>query len=382
MQVGLWIVALGLAWQAPEGRWIHPLCQPLPVNGHGPFVELADGRLATVDSKGFRVSNDDGRTWSEPIPICPGINDKEPASYHLVRTRSGALVLVYLDFSNYKFSWDAARKEPKEDCRLEIWAIRSLNEGKTWADRQRLLGGYNANFFGFIQTSQGRLVASVEHLVSDPGRWVVCSLYSDDEGKTWKRSNWIDLGGHGHHDGATEPTVAELSDGRLLMLMRTNLGRFWQAWSEDAGNSWRTVLPSTLSASSAPGHLLRLRSGRLALAWNRADPEGRSYPRIHLPQHSQAAASWHREELSLTLSQDDGRTWTKPLVIARQPGGQLSYPYLFERQPGEIWIFAGFAYQSGGKPGLPGWRSPLPFRVRVLESELLRTVREQPNGGR
>ena len=158
--------------------------------------------------------------------------------------------------------------QPKDDCRLEIWAIRSLDGGKTWIDRQRILEGYNPNFFGFIQTRSGRLVATVPHLVPDPGRYVACSLTSDDDGKTWKRSNLIDLGGHGDHSGAMEPTVAELSDGRLLMLIRTHWGRFWEALSDDGGLSWRTIRPSQIESTSAPGFLLKLHSGRLALVSN------------------------------------------------------------------------------------------------------------------
>ncbi|MEW6356045.1 MAG: hypothetical protein AB1696_06965 [Planctomycetota bacterium] len=46
-------------------------------------------------------------------------------------------------------------------------------------------------------------MATVEHLTDDPWRWVVCSFVSDDDGKTWQRSNWIDLDGYGHHDGST-----------------------------------------------------------------------------------------------------------------------------------------------------------------------------------
>ncbi|HOQ68006.1 MAG TPA: sialidase family protein [Candidatus Atribacteria bacterium] len=39
-------------------------------------------------------------------------------------------------------------------------------------------------YFGFIQTSTERLVATVEHCVSNPGRWVACSFISDDDGAT------------------------------------------------------------------------------------------------------------------------------------------------------------------------------------------------------
>ena len=214
-----------------DSRWVHPLCQPLPVDGNGPFVELADGSLMTIDLQGTRLSQDNGQTWSATQKVCEGLDGlregREPASSAIVRTRGGALVIVYLDSTTLNFSWDRTINQPKDDCRLEIWAIRSLDGGTTWIDRQRILEGYNPNFFGFIQTRGGRLVATVPHLVRDPGRYVACSLTSDDDGKTWKRSNLVDLGGHGDHSGAMEPTVAELSDGRLLMLIRTHWGRFW-----------------------------------------------------------------------------------------------------------------------------------------------------------
>ena len=342
--VGICVAISGAA--ADEGRWVQPLCHPNSVDRNGPFLAMPDGGLMTVDAKGLKTSKDDGKTWSEPQPVCQGIPPAEPASYYLMRTKSGALVVVYLNYSNVKLEWDDKAGEPK-DCQLEIWSIRSLDGGKTWIDNQRLVDGYNANFFGFIQTSKGRLVATVEHLVRSPGRWVVGSLVSDDDGKTWKQSNWIDLGGHGHHDGATEPTVAELSDGRLLMLVRTNLDRFWQAFSDDGGRYWRTIQPSAIDASSSPGHLLRLHSGRLVFVWNRLHAEGGAVAKNGPNAAAEIPVSWYREELSLAFSENDGKSWTKPLLIAREKaGGQLSYPYIFERRPGELWITAGFAHNK------------------------------------
>jgi sialidase-1 len=340
---------------AEEGlRWMHPLCKPLAVDGNGPIVVLADGSLMTVDPQGTRRSQDDGQTWSEARKVCEGLDGlrggREPASASIVQTRGGALVIVYLDSTTYNFSWDDSTNQPKDDCRLEIWAIRSLDDGKTWIDRQRILEGYNPNFFGFIQTRDGRLVATVPHMVRDPGRYVACSLVSGDDGKTWKRSNLIDLGGHGHHSGAMEPTVTELGDGRLLMLIRTHWGRFWEALSDDGGLSWRTVRPSQIESTSAPGFLLKLHSGRLALVSNdKAD----------------------RTNLLLTFSEDDGKTWTKPVVLARQKDGQLSYPYCLERRPGELWVIAGFAFKRG-------WQEPLPLRLKIDEEAFLSEAKKGP----
>ena len=338
-----------------ESRWVHPLCQPLSIDNQGPFVTLADGSLMTVDVKGMRISKDGAKTWSEPQPVCEGLaglrEGREPATFYIVQTQSGALVIVYLNSTTYNFSWDGNTNQPKDDCRLEVWAIRSTDGGATWIDRQRILEGYNPNFFGFIQTSSGRLVAVVPHIVLNPGRYAACSLTSDDDGKTWQRSNLIDLGGHGHHSGAMEPTVAELSDGRLLMLIRTHWGRFWEAFSEDSGLSWRTIRPSRFESSSAPGQLLKLQSGRLAFISN---------------------GKVGRQELFLAFSEDDAKSWTKPTVIARQTGGQLSYPYIFEHRPGELWIIAGFAFKKG-------WKEPVPLRLTVNEEKFLGAVGSQKN---
>jgi len=341
--------------ETPAERWIHPRCKPLECTKNGPFMQSDDGPLTVVDANVLRTSSDGGKTWSEPgEPICSGMNLGHIGHVgQPLRTRDGALVILYLDFDGYNFSWDNEKGEPKPECKLELWAIRSLDGGKTWIDKQQLLPGYNADFMGFIQTSKGALVATVEHLEPALRRWVAYSFYSEDDGKTWVRSNMIDLGGHGHHDGATEPMVVELKDGRLMMLIRTTLDRFWKAYSEDGGRHWRVLQPSNIDASSAPGWLARLASGRLALVWNRLNPEGGERPKRNGGQAADHLVSWYREELSIAFSEDEGETWTTPVVVAREPGGQLSYPYLLERTPGELWVFTRYTYHTGGKPAPP-----------------------------
>ena len=133
--------------------------------------------------------------------------------------------------------------------------------------------------------------------------------------------------------------------------------------------------PSDLDASSAPGYLLRLRSGRLALAWNRLNPEGGTYRKTAAPSPaSEVPTSWHREELSLALSGDDGKTWTKAVVIARQKGGQVAYPYLFERRPGELWVFTRYTWDRQGKAAPP-------VRLRVEEAAFFRETQKSLRTG-
>jgi hypothetical protein len=174
----------------------------------------------------------------------------------------------------------------------------------------------------------------------NPGHHTVLTYSSRDDGRSWTRSNVIDRGGVGHHGGVTEATIQQLRDGRIWMLFRTNWKVFWQAFSSDDGRTWRDIAATDIDASSAPGLLHRLASGRLILIWNRYFPEGQD----HFPlsggdnQWSEVPVSNHRLELSVKFSDDDGRTWTEPVVIARRKSGWISYPYLFEPHPGTLWI--------------------------------------------
>ncbi len=345
------ILLLAGVIRAQDNRWIDPRCEVLPMakGQQGQIVQLGDGSLLTVEGgnpifdKGkrfgaVRISEDDGKSWSEPRTIYDGPEPGIPSDAGvLARTRSGALVLVYMDLSTYKWGWDDKKGEPHDDVRLDVWSIRSLDDGKTWIDRQKIFDGYCGALINMIQTNGGRLVVPVQRLLRGPGRHAMCAYVSADDGKTWKHGNIIDLGGAGHHGGAMEGTVAELHDGRLLMLIRTVWGRFWEAYSEDQGLSWRTIQPSSVPACSAPGYLIRLASGRLALVRN--------------------PAKMGRQELVVAFLRNDGRTWTDPIAIARDEGQQLSYPHVFEPHPGELWVM------NRWPPGRP----PLCLRLREAD---------------
>ena len=259
--ITLWAVpAILLAYAAAglaEDLWIEPRCTPMPFENVGPFARLGDGSLLVIDDNATRVSKDDGKTWPEPRPIYDGPKPGVPSkSSVLVRTRDGVLILVYMDMSTYKWGWDKSRRDAVDDTRLDCWSIRSLDDGRTWVDRQQVSDGYCGALIDIIQASTGEIVVPIQDLLHNPGRHAIYVFVSPDEGQTWRRSNLIDLGGSGHHDGAIEPTLAELADGRLWMLIRTNWDRFWEAYSDDKGRSWRTIHPGKIDVDDPHGLLV------------------------------------------------------------------------------------------------------------------------------
>jgi sialidase-1 len=348
-----------------NGYWIYDKAEEIPGLKSGPFVRLGDGSILTVDGSVSCISRDQGRTWEEhPIFADPdrfGIRVERA----LVRAPGGVIVLVFANEVE-RANWDW--QEDIEDAPgavLPTYAVRSLDDGRTWRDLQKLHDDWTGANRDIIQTRAGNLVASSMVMRHGPGHHAVVTYTSKTNGVNWVRSNVIDLGGVGHHSGVTEATVEQLGDGRLWMLMRTNWGVFWQARSADEGLTWQGFAPTKIDASSAPGMLCRLRSGRLLLVWNRARPEGQSdYPLSGGDGvSSEVPHSNHRGELSVMLSEDDGATWSQPVVIARvTPDSvvpRLAYPRVFEAAPGELWVTTTHADFAGY------------LSVRLFEDDLL-----------
>jgi sialidase-1 len=329
--------------QGLEGAelWLHPKCEKLPTAQLGPFVKLPDGALLCIDAASSRVSSNAGKTWSEPRPLFakdqPAIKVSNERA--LFRTADGAIIAAFMNLAERHWDWQNALHDAP-GAKLPTYVMRSLDNGRTWQDIQKLHDDWSGAVRDMIQTRDGRIVFTAMKFLHDPGRHSVLTYSSTDDGKTWKASNLIDLGGMGHHGGVTEPTLTELADGRLWMLIRTNWGEFWSAYSNDGGRFWQIMQPSGIAASSAPGLLQRLASGRLLLVWNMPLPAGKKdWPKSGGDGiWSAVPVSNHREELVIAFSADDGRSWSTPTVIAKQNGQWLAYPYVFEPNPGEIWI--------------------------------------------
>ena len=304
----------------------HTKAQQLASRHMGPFVNLPDGSVLGVGARESMISADEGKTWKAYPLFKDNAKFQARSERALLRTRGGVVVMGFLNQKELRRGqWKVKDKEALSKFFLPTYIVRSLDGGKTWEEPQKIQDGWCGAIRCLIQLKSGRLVLCGQNLVFDPGRHIVLTYTSDDDGKTWTASNILDIGGSGSHGGTMEATVAELADGRVWLLIRTTLGWFWEAYSKDGGRTWTGLRKSAIQSSTCCGMLARLASGRLALLWNRS-PVGKPYSRNS------------REELSIAFSTDDGKTWAEPIVIARDPGKRQSYPYLFERRPGEFWI--------------------------------------------
>jgi sialidase-1 len=284
------------------------------------------------------LSTDGGQTW-EFVQNCKP-EGMRINSYPFICTKKGTLILVFSNLSEKsEFSWDE-NVHDMPGAVLPTYVMRSLDGGLIWSKPVKLHDEWTGANQAIIETHEGAIVFTSMKMLHNPGRHSVLTYRSEDEGATWEASPLIDLGGVGHHGGVTESALVELSDGKLMQYIRTNWGQFWKALSSDGGRTFHPYGPSGVDASSAPAFLCRLKSGRIAMLWNRWLPYGKSEVKLQGGDchWSETPVSNYRAELSLSFSEDECESWSSPIVIARNPEGHLSYPSIFEAEDGEIWV--------------------------------------------
>lgn len=308
---------------------LHPAAARLPFNHQGPFVTTSDGSILCLEAKEALLSLDEGRTWSAaPLFTDP---DRYTVSNEraLLRTREGVIVGAFMNLVERRspegWRWGETGVDWREFV-LPTYTLRSTDGGKTWEAPVKLSDPWCGCVHSMIQLRSGRLVLAGQEIIPE-WRHATVMFVSDDLGKTWQRGSVLDYGVGAHdHAGSIEGSLLERSDGSVLLLLRTESGFLWEATSRD-GLEWEGLQQTAVPSVTCCPQLARLSDGRAALLWNA--------PPRHAPQNGTS-----RAELSLAFSEDDGKTWSDPVIVAANyaGGGRVSYPYLFEPRPGELWI--------------------------------------------
>jgi sialidase-1 len=283
-------------------------------------IELRDGRLflAYMEFSGdgsdeartrlvAQESSDGGLTWSGHRVLAvtdPG--DMNVYSPNLVRRADGAILFLFM------------RQHENTPYASTQYAWISTDECRTFSPLAEfgLRGGYSLCNAVVKCLESGRILLPLcvagDVTPRFPG-YAAGAFWSDDGGVTWETS--------GHRvrlpmRGVMEPHVEETRDGRVLMVMRNQLGSLFFCESRDDGATWSLPQASGLPTPESCPELRRVSAtGDLALIWN---------PAPYDPGYTSHFGK--RTPLSVAVSRDEGRTWSAPRAIEDDPGRAFSNP--------------------------------------------------------
>ena len=273
----------------------------------------------------MKRSSDEGKTWSalkkvvdnntaqagNPAPV---IDLTDPAFPH------GRIFLFYNTGNNNE------SEIRKGNGLREVWYVTSTDNGVTWSDainitqqvhkpKQPAINvSYNfkedwrsyANTPGHaMQFSEelykGRIYVAANHSEGEPQQdfsdYESHAFYTDDHGKTFHLSDDVNV------PGSNESTATELSNNRLMMNMRNQKGNIKSrivGISNNGGKTWDTTyFDKNLPDPVCEGSILTMgkKNQKDIIAFcNNAD-------------------TVKRDNLTLRISFDEGKTWAKDYVI-------------------------------------------------------------------
>lgn len=131
-------------------------------------------------------------------------------------------------------------------------------------------------------------------------------LYSDDNGAHWMT---VHLSSTPRHEAVfphlgvrwqntgTESTFTRLSDGRLMLLVRTSLDYLYVYYSDDLGTTWTAGEPSPFHCTLTTPYLLHLSDSRTVLFWNNTRPLAERNHTREFPPLSQGTILGYGEDV-------------------------------------------------------------------------------------
>ena len=284
----------------------------------GTLLAFAEGRKKGCSDTGdidlvMKYSKDHGETWSNLTVIWDDGENVCGNPAPVVDETTGIIHLL----STWNLGKDQEREiidGTSQDTR-RIFVMSSTDEGLSWSEPREITTSVKKDNWTWYATGpchgiqlkqeahKGRLLIPCDHIEAKSKKYYSHAIYSDDQGITWK------LGGSTPQDQVNECTVAELSDGRVILNMR-NYDRSQKsrkvAFSEDGGHTWGDLIPDeTLIEPICQASMLMVspekEGATILLFLNPADKKS-------------------RQNITLRTSLDDGKSWKGSMVLHRGPG--------------------------------------------------------------
>lgn len=303
----------------------------------GDLLAFAEGRVEGGNDFGnvdivMKRSRDKGKTWSEPVVVAangnlqagnpsPVVDFLDPAF------PNGRVFLFYNTGNNHE------GEVRKGNGVREVWYTTSADGGATWSTPENITAQvhrphqpafnpaytFNEDWRSYanapghalqIPTGEykGRIFVPANHSAGDPRPqyrdYAAHGYFTDDHGRTFHLSGNVPI------PGSNESTAAALSDGGVMMNIRNQSGDIRAriiALSKSGGTHWDTAwYEKSLPDPVCEGSMLSIgqRRGKNILAF------------------SNAADTVNRDNLTLRISFDDGRSWKEIIVIDKSAPGE------------------------------------------------------------
>jgi sialidase-1 len=307
----------------------------------------------------LRRSTDDGKTWSAPKSIAnvEGPKQKNPFALKMKNVDPNDVT-----YNNPVLIADKDGTVHMLFC-LEyerVFYQRSDDDGVSWSRPSEITATFEAFKKDYdwkvlatgpnhsIQLKTGRIIVPVWLSTGTGGNAhrpsVTATIYSDDQGKTWKAGDiavpcteeWIN---------PNETVAIELDDGSVMLNVRSEskAHRRLVTTSQDGASGWsRPKFDDALLEPICMGGIVRYNHGGQSLILfsnphNLDKEKGKAEP----------GKSRDRKNVSVKISRDEGQTWSVNKLVESGPS---MYSDIAVTQSGTILCF----YGRGTKPGFAG----------------------------
>lgn len=307
----------------------------------GTLLAFAEGRKNSCSDTGdinlvLRRSFDDGATWSDLIMVWDdGINTcGNPAP--VIDEETGTIFLL--------MTWNHGSDDISDinagtsiDTR-RVFICQSDDDGLSWSTPKEITATTKLSTWGWYATGpchgiqlkkgpeKGRLVVPCDYisLKSAGGVGGAHVIYSDDKGATWQLGGITTKG--------NESTVAELSDGKLLLNIRISNNNNFRviSTSDNSGMTWTNPVNAPLVDPVCQGSMVSgvLSDGRWAVFFSNP-------------------SSAERQNMTVKMSMDDGASWTKTYSVYTGASGYSDLVFLSDSYLGLLYEAGSSKYYDG-----------------------------------
>lgn len=279
----------------------------------GTLLAFTEGRKNSSSDTGdidlvMKRSADNGKTWSDLVVIWDDNHNVCGNPAPVQDKVTGKIFLLATWNLGSDHEPDIIKGRSMDTRR--VFLLVSSDDGRTWSEPDEITESVKQSNWTWYATGPGhgiqirkgeyrnRLVIPCDHIESVTEKYYSHIIYSDDNGVSWH------LGGTTHQDQVNECSVAELTDGRLMLNMR-NYDRTQKArkvsLSNDGGITWSDIYTDpVLVEPICQGSLLAYHKKKILLFSNPADENAGI-------------------KLTLRISTDQGETWEFSKVLHDGP---------------------------------------------------------------